>query len=253
MAWVFPVVGPTEWSGGSWMPTTNTHRGRTHAAVDIYAAQGSYIVAPTNGVVKRLGSEGAGGNWAQIEGDDGNTYYFAHMDVPSRLQRGQRIKGGAVVGLVGRTGSASSTKHHLHFSIKRGGVSINPLEMLRGGIIIPNISNESEIIGGRPNPRGVMGGQDWSQIVSGGYDGTGDTMPQAYYDDTPSTVQQLIDYRKANPAEETAEMPKMKAARLIQNSLRGMSNMVSRYGFQTEGASPDDTGINEIDRMEGPV
>ncbi len=49
--WINPIAGESEYSGGSWMPNTNTHRGRKHPAMDVYAARGTPVVAPVTGKV----------------------------------------------------------------------------------------------------------------------------------------------------------------------------------------------------------
>ncbi len=131
-SWLHPVAGESEWSRGSWMPNTLTHRGRTHAAVDIYAASGTPIVSPVGGRVIAAGTGKIGGNWARIQGDDGNVYYFAHMKAAAVVSKGQRISAGAHVGFVGKSGSASATSPHLHMSITRGGRAVNPATMLEG-------------------------------------------------------------------------------------------------------------------------
>lgn len=131
--WVFPVAGPNEWSGGSWMPNTLTHRGRTHAAIDIYADRGTPIVSPVSGKVLATTRSNIGGFTARIQGDDGLIYYFAHMNEAAVVGAGQTIMAGTHIGFVGNSGSASSTKEHLHLSIKkRGGDAVNPMSFLSG-------------------------------------------------------------------------------------------------------------------------
>lgn len=130
--WMFPVAGETEWSRGSWMPSTKTHRGRTHAAIDVYAQAGTPIVAPVAGTVTKIGSGDIGGNTVTIMGDDGNTYYFAHMKGVPPVAKGQKITAGHHIGAVGNSGSAKRTKSHVHFSVKRDGKSLNPITMLEG-------------------------------------------------------------------------------------------------------------------------
>jgi hypothetical protein len=132
--WVNPVAGTQEWSAGSWMPNTLTHRGRTHAAIDIYAIAGTPIVAPVSGTVMASASGKIGGNYVRIKGDDGIVYYFAHMQQLSHLQKGQRISKAAIIGRVGTTGSAKNTKSHLHFSMRSNtGAFINPVSYLTDG------------------------------------------------------------------------------------------------------------------------
>lgn len=133
--WVNPVAGPNEWSAGSWMPNTLTHRGRNHAAIDIYATTGTPIVAPMSGTVMASASGKIGGNYVRIRGDDGVIYYFAHMAQRSHLQAGQRVQRADVVGAVGNSGSARSTKPHLHFSMRSASskAPINPTSYLTDG------------------------------------------------------------------------------------------------------------------------
>ena len=133
--WVNPVAGPNEWNAGSWMPNTKTHRGRNHAAIDIYANTGTPIVAPVSGTVIASSSGKIGGNYVRIRGDDGVIYYFAHMAQRSHLQKGQRISRADIVGRVGNTGSARSTSPHLHFSMRSATTKapINPVSYLTDG------------------------------------------------------------------------------------------------------------------------
>lgn len=132
--WAFPVAGANDWNRGSWMPDTLTHRGRTHAAIDVYAKRGSAVVAPVAGVVIAVGIDTAvGGNWVQYRGDDGITYYFAHMDRPSGVRKGQRVSAKSYLGAVGNSGSASSTSPHLHFSMKFRGQPVNPVNWFERG------------------------------------------------------------------------------------------------------------------------
>jgi murein DD-endopeptidase MepM/ murein hydrolase activator NlpD len=114
------------------MPNTLTHRGRTHPAIDIGAEKGTPIVSPVSGKVVSVQTTGIGGNNVRIAGNDGNTYYFAHMRDAANVKQGQLISGGQHIGFVGNTGSASSTEPHLHFSVKRGNSYVNPVTMLEG-------------------------------------------------------------------------------------------------------------------------
>lgn len=133
--WVNPVAGPNEYSGGSWMPNTLNHRGRTHAAMDVYAKKGTPIVSPVSGKVSSVKTSKIGGYTAQIKGDDGITYYFAHMADAANVKRGQKVFAGNHIGYVGNSGSAKSTSPHLHLSMKRSnGETINPKSFLDGSV-----------------------------------------------------------------------------------------------------------------------
>lgn len=130
--WLSPVAGASEYSQGSWMPNTTNHRGRTHAAIDVYAAKGAPIVAPVGGKVLSTKKSTLGGYTVRVQGTDGLTYYFAHMNEAAVVRPGEQISAGAHLGFVGNSGSARNTKPHIHFSIKKGNTPVNPYTYLEG-------------------------------------------------------------------------------------------------------------------------
>lgn len=246
MSWVFPVIGKTEWSGGSWMPSTLTHRGRTHSAIDIYASRGQTIVAPVSGTIRATGSDNIGGNWVQISGSDGNVYYFAHMDKPPAVKKGQSITGGAQIGVVGNSGSASRTKPHVHFSVKRNGKAINPTSMLKGGVVVPDLEFEKTgVAGGAGTAPGALEKPDWAESASSG----SEPLPPAAQEGTPAWFDQLAQYRAELQQQPNKENPtKVQARRVMHGTLSGMANMVRSAGFQTEAG--DGSGIDSPNMIE---
>lgn len=101
--------------------------GRRHAGVDIFAPQGSPVIAPVSGRVTVAGNDGgAGGNRVWIVGDDGRAYYFAHLAAIS-ARVGDLVTVGRQIGTVGRTGNASGSSPHLHFSINGRVGNENPV------------------------------------------------------------------------------------------------------------------------------
>ena len=118
--WLCPVQGARQFSDSWGRPWEG---GRRHQGVDIFAARGTPVVASVAGTVEH--STGAvAGNAYYLRGDDGTTYYGAHLDTlapPGRVERG------AVLGTVGSTGNARGRTPHLHFEIKPGGgPPVNP-------------------------------------------------------------------------------------------------------------------------------
>ena len=263
MSWAFPVLGKTEWSGGGWMPNTQNHRGRTHAAIDIYASKGQTIISPVKGVVKYAASTNVGGNWIQILGDDGNVYYFAHMDKPTTLSKGDRVSGGSTLGFVGNSGSASSTSPHLHFSIKKNGKALNPATFLKSGVVVPDIRDYADRNTGAGSAAAADSpGQEWSGVQNAppGYFADIDwtsanadepLSPQAQDSSTPAWFDQLAQYRQEVANRPQEENPtKVKAQRVMHGTLTGMANMVRNAGFQT-GIGESEVDVNTISREEG--
>jgi len=68
---------------------------------------------------------GISGLGVWLYGDDGNLYYYFHLD---RYEGGdRRVQQGDVVGYTGNTGDASGGATHTHFEIHPGGgPAVNP-------------------------------------------------------------------------------------------------------------------------------
>ena len=88
--------------------------GTRHEGNDIFADRGSPVVAPVSGMLRQVQGKVAG-NAFYLAGDDGTTYYFAHLD--KYLHGPGRVDGGTVIGKVGKTGDAEHAPPHLHFEI----------------------------------------------------------------------------------------------------------------------------------------
>jgi murein DD-endopeptidase MepM/ murein hydrolase activator NlpD len=106
--------------------------GRRHEGIDIFAKQGTPIVATTEGIVLRQGENSLGGNVVWVLGPGGQRHYYAHLDKFADLTMGQRIEAGTVVGYVGNTGNARTTPAHLHYGIYTRAGAINPYPLLAG-------------------------------------------------------------------------------------------------------------------------
>lgn len=123
--WLCPVQGANQFTDSWGQPRGG---GRRHLGVDVFAARGTPVAASVGGTVRH--SVGAvAGNAYYLDGDDGNTYYGAHLDT---LGPTGRVERGTVLGTVGSTGNAKGTTPHVHFELKPGGgPSVNPYPTLR--------------------------------------------------------------------------------------------------------------------------
>jgi len=100
-------------------------RDHRHAGVDIGASHGAKIVATRGGVVEYSGSGMRGyGKTVIVDHGDGYSSLYAHN---SKLivQKGQRVRRGETIALVGRSGNASG--EHCHFEIRRNDRPLDPL------------------------------------------------------------------------------------------------------------------------------
>ena len=88
------------------------------------APRGAPIEAPANGTVVFAGWDAGYGNVVMIDHGFGIVTKFAHA---SRLlvQKGQRVRRGEQIALVGNTGL--STGPHLHYEVHVNGRPVNPI------------------------------------------------------------------------------------------------------------------------------
>jgi murein DD-endopeptidase MepM/ murein hydrolase activator NlpD len=112
----FPVAGLASYTD-DWLAYRCCPYPHQHQGTDIFADFGTPIIAPGPGVMESRGMGGAGGLAVWILGDDGQSYYFAHLKAFSAVKPGDRVTGGTVIGYVGDTGNAEGGRPHLHFEI----------------------------------------------------------------------------------------------------------------------------------------
>lgn len=94
-----------------------------HSGIDMPAPSGTPIVAASSGTVEWARYSATAGNWIGI--NHGNGVYTVYMHMSALLvSAGTRVSAGQTIGLVGTTGS--STGNHLHFSVRKNGVYVNP-------------------------------------------------------------------------------------------------------------------------------
>lgn len=103
--------------------------GRRHEGVDMIAPRGLPIYAVIGGVVTFKPNR-LGGNAISLLGDNGDRYYYAHLD--SYVGSSRRVFQGEVIGYNGDTGNARFSTPHLHFQVMPGnGRPVNPYPTVR--------------------------------------------------------------------------------------------------------------------------
>ena len=134
-AGTFPVAGAHSFGEGFGVDR-GTH---THQGVDILAAEGLAVVAPTAGTVRVTGYQASGaGEYVVLTGTAGTEFFFAHcVRGSTEVAVGQAVAEGRPLCAVGSTGR--STTPHLHFELWPNGwrtgakdsVATDPLAQLR--------------------------------------------------------------------------------------------------------------------------
>jgi murein DD-endopeptidase MepM/ murein hydrolase activator NlpD len=116
---VFPVQPPyayTDTYGADRMNGTQFEH--KHQGVDIFAREGTPVIATKRGVVYSIGVARLGGNRLWLKDVDGTCYYYAHLVAfASGLYENKIVESGEVLGFVGTTGNAVGTPPHLHYEI----------------------------------------------------------------------------------------------------------------------------------------
>jgi murein DD-endopeptidase MepM/ murein hydrolase activator NlpD len=104
------------------------NRPAMHAGIDLRADGGTEVRATAAGEVIFAGWNGGYGRMVEIEHAHGLVTRFAHLSAV-KVQEGEQVKAGTVVGLVGSTGR--STGPHLHYETRRDGRAVDPTVFLQ--------------------------------------------------------------------------------------------------------------------------
>jgi len=97
---------------------------KMHKGTDFAAPIGTPIMASGDGVIKKEGWCGGGGNCVKIKHNSTYQTVYAHMSKFARgIKTGVRVKQGQTIGYVGSTGK--STGPHLHYEVIVNGKKVN--------------------------------------------------------------------------------------------------------------------------------
>lgn len=133
---LFPLRGAFSY-GGPEARFGAARNGHTHQGQDLFAAEGTPVVAPRPGTVTYVEYQAGGAGWYVVLGGDGEDldYAFMHLKEGSiPVQKGEHVDQGQRLGSVGHTGDAEG--NHLHFEVWQGpwwagGHPVDPLPYLQ--------------------------------------------------------------------------------------------------------------------------
>ncbi len=102
-----------------------------HYGIDLRAAVGTSVAATDGGTVifagQMSGISASYGKLIMIEHPNGYRSYYAHLS-SFAVKEGDQVYQGQIIGKSGSTGNV--TGPHLHFEIRKDGVTVNPLKLL---------------------------------------------------------------------------------------------------------------------------
>ncbi|MCB0394330.1 MAG: M23 family metallopeptidase [Bdellovibrionales bacterium] len=105
-------------------------RYQAHTGIDFPLPTGSPVFAAESGVVRKAGRSRAAGNHIFISHRNGLETQYLHLsEIDSSVTPGATVKVGELIGKIGRTGY--STKAHLHFSVKKNGRYVDPIDYIK--------------------------------------------------------------------------------------------------------------------------
>lgn len=131
-----PSILPTQGWLTSNFTTSRMHPilgyARPHEGIDVSAPTGTPIEAPAAGRVVEVGWESGYGNVVVLDHGYGIETKFAHTS-KALVRKGQRVKRGDRIALVGSTGLA--TGPHLHYEVHVNGHPVNPLRYVLPDVV----------------------------------------------------------------------------------------------------------------------
>ena len=99
-----------------------------HSGIDIASPMGSPVRAAMSGRVSQVGYDDSWGNFVTVSHHSGYRTFYAHLSVV-RVRAGAYVATGDRIGDIGSTGL--STGPHLHFTVYKNGVTVNPRTLMR--------------------------------------------------------------------------------------------------------------------------
>lgn len=114
---IVPVRGATraDWNSKSFWFSPWGKSG-VHKGIDIFANEGTPVIAACSGLVVQAGFTPGGGNVVSVLGPKWRIHYYAHLKT-IQVNNGEFISRGSEVGSVGSTGNAAGKAPHLHYAI----------------------------------------------------------------------------------------------------------------------------------------
>jgi len=125
---------PSIWPTHGWLSSSMGNRADPftgekdfHPGLDISADKGDPVYATADGKVVNAAAAGNYGNLVILDHGYGLETRYGHLSA-FKVELGQTVKRGDLIGLVGSTGRATSS--HLHYEVRANGRILNPLQLL---------------------------------------------------------------------------------------------------------------------------
>ena len=106
--------------------------GRTHKGVDMISTRNTPLVAIYAGTIKRITTGSLSGLAVWLRAENGDEFFYAHLESFGAISVGQPVPEGYVIGYVGTSGNAPDWLPHVHFEWHPGGgAAVNPYPLVK--------------------------------------------------------------------------------------------------------------------------
>ena len=131
VAFIMPVQGEIikEHSGTQLQYSSTYGDMRLHSGIDIAAAVGTSVSACSDGAVESITPSTPYGTIVTIDHKSGLTVKYASLE-NLKIEVGDTVKAGDIIGTVGTIPSECMDKEHLHIEVLKNGNPVSPLEAL---------------------------------------------------------------------------------------------------------------------------
>jgi len=129
MPFASPVKQTVRWTSGFGTRRDPINgRAKAHNGQDLAGPRGTPILTTGDGTVIFAGRQNGYGNVVKIRHSFGYETVYAHLN-SIRVETGERVSRGDVIGGMGNTGRSTGT--HLHYEIRIGGKPTNPMPYMK--------------------------------------------------------------------------------------------------------------------------
>lgn len=113
-------------------------RFKVHNGIDIAGNIGTTVHSAADGIVEKIIYSKTGyGKSVTVRHSFGFETRYAHMAIITVLRKGQKVRRGEIIGMVGSTGK--STGNHLHFEVNKDGLYLDPIDFVKPNPLISSI------------------------------------------------------------------------------------------------------------------
>lgn len=99
---------------------------RTHDAVDLQGDKGCTVSAVTDGVILAIGTDPLWGGFMELKHPDGCVSSYSGLVAEKSLKKGDNVKGGQKLGVLGEIPAEIAMEPHVHFALKKQNSFVDP-------------------------------------------------------------------------------------------------------------------------------